>query len=135
LGRAHAALGAEGAFQRAAAEAERRLDAAGADPGPPWLYWFDEAELAAQTGQSLLDLGRPAEARPLLERALDLQDPAFLRDRSLYSARAAEAYALTGDIARARALGREAARLSRQCGSPRLADALDELKPHLDNRT
>ncbi|MFC4031402.1 hypothetical protein ACFO3J_07920 [Streptomyces polygonati] len=135
LGRAHAALGAEGAFRRAAAEAERRLEAAGKDPGPPWLYWFDRAELAAQNGQSLLDLGAADEAGPLLERALAQQDPAFLRDRSLYSARAAEARALTGDIDGARVLGREAARLSRQCGSPRLAAALDSLKACLDDRS
>jgi hypothetical protein len=132
LGRAHAALGAERAFRRAAAEAERQLDAAGADPGPPWLYWFDRAELVAQIGQSLLDLGLAAEAGPLLERALATQDPAFLRDRGLYSARAAEARALNGDLEGARTLGREAARLARQCDSHRLAAALDALKPHLD---
>ncbi|MDX6356753.1 MAG: hypothetical protein QOF98_3656, partial [Streptomyces sp.] len=132
LGRAHAALGAEGAFRRATAEAERQLDAAAADPGPPWLYWFDDAELAAQTGQSLLDLGLAYEARPLLEQALAMQDPAYRRDRALYSARTAEARALTGDLEAARALGREAAVLSRQCGSPRLTAALDALKLLLD---
>lgn len=134
LGRAHAALGADGAFRRAAAEAERRLDAAGGDPGPSWMYWFDAAELAAQTGQSLLDLGAAYEARPLLEQALATQDAAYIRDRSLYSARTAEARALTGDAEGARALCREAARLSRHCGSPRLADALDRVKARLDAR-
>jgi tetratricopeptide (TPR) repeat protein len=134
LGRAHAALGAEAAFRRAAAEAERQLEAAGADPGPPWLYWFDAAELAAQNGLCLLDLGAAPEAGPLLERALAQQDPAFLRDRSLYAARAAEARALTGDLEGARSLGREAAALSRHCGSPRLAAALDSLKRVLDAR-
>lgn len=132
LGRAHAALGAEASFRRATAEAERQLDAAGADPGPPWLYWLDAAELTAQTGLSLLDLGAPQEAGPLLERALAVQDPAFLRDRSLYAARAAKARALAGDVDGARSLGREAAALSRYCGSPRLAAALDALKEVLD---
>ncbi|HEY5834616.1 hypothetical protein [Streptomyces sp.] len=135
LARAHAALGADTAFLRAAAEAEHHLDAAEGDPGPPWLYWFDAAELAAQTGQSLLDLGEAYEARPLLEQALAMQDEAFVRDRSLYSVRAAEARALTGDVEGARVLGREAARLSRHCGSPRLADALDALKVCLDARS
>ncbi|WP_329139584.1 hypothetical protein OG552_33830 [Streptomyces sp. NBC_01476] len=134
LARAEAAVGSDGGFRRAAAEAERRLEAAGRDEAPQWLYWFDGAELAAQNGQSLLDLGQPAEARPLLERALATQSPTFLRDRSLYAARAAEARAVTDDIDGARVLGREAARLSRQCGSPRLAAALDALKPHLDLR-
>ncbi|WP_307795458.1 hypothetical protein [Actinacidiphila acididurans] len=134
LARAHAALGAEGAFRRAMAEAERRLEAARTDPGPPWLYWFDPAELTAQTGLALLDLGAAAEAAPLLEKALAAQDPAFLRDRSLYSVRAAQAHALTGDLDTALELGREASRLSRYCGSPRLADALDTLKEAVDAR-
>jgi tetratricopeptide (TPR) repeat protein len=128
------ALGADSAFRRAAGEAERQLDAARADPGPPWLYWLDTAELAAQCGQSLLDLGAAHEAGPLLEKALAEQDESFLRDRCLYSVRAAEARALTGDLEGARTLGREAARLSRHCGSPRLADALDSLKARLDAR-
>ncbi|WP_333769785.1 tetratricopeptide repeat protein [Streptomyces sp. IBSBF 2435] len=132
LARAHAAAGAEGACRRAEAEAERQLDAAGTDPGPPWLYWLGTAELTAQHGLCLLALGRAAEAAPLLDRALERLEPSFVRDRSLYSARAAEAHARTGDRDRAMELGREAARLSRHCGSPRLAAALDTLKGCLD---
>ncbi|MEV6006661.1 hypothetical protein AB0M29_07630 [Streptomyces sp. NPDC051976] len=134
LARAHAALGADGAFRRATAEAERQLDAAESDPGPPWLYWFDAAELAAQSGQSLLDLGHAHEARPLLEQALAMQDASYVRDRALYSARAATARALTADLDGARALAREAAALAGQCGSPRLSEALNTLKVHLDAR-
>jgi hypothetical protein len=131
LGRAHAALGAQGAFRRAAAEAEHQLDLAAGDPGPAWLYWFDEAELAAQSGLALLDLGQAYEARPLLEQALAVQDPAFVRDRALYSARAGQARAMTGDPEGARVLAREAAALSRICGTPRLTAALDALHTRL----
>jgi tetratricopeptide (TPR) repeat protein len=132
LSRAHAAIGADGPSRRAVAEAERQLDLAERESGPPWLYWFDTAELAAQTGQALLDLGHAHEARPLLEQALAMQDASYVRDRCLYSARAATARALTGDLEGARTLGREAARLSRHCGSPRIADTLDALKVRLD---
>ncbi|MFG1806692.1 hypothetical protein [Streptomyces sp. NPDC049040] len=132
LARAHAAAGAEGACRRAAAEAERQSAAADADPGPSWLYWLDAAELDAQRGLGLLALGRAAEAMPLLDGALERQEPSFVRDRSLYAARAAEAHARSGDRDGALALGREAARLSRHCGSPRLAAALDSLKACLD---
>ncbi|MEW1859630.1 hypothetical protein AB0399_04510 [Streptomyces sp. NPDC088194] len=131
LARAHAALGAEGAFRRAAAEAERRLDAAESESAPPWLYGFDTAELAAQQGLALLDLGLPYEARPLLEQALAMQDPCFVRDRALYSARTAQARALTGDHDAARSLARDAARLARHCTTPRLTQALDALTPLL----
>jgi tetratricopeptide (TPR) repeat protein len=131
LARAHAALGSEGAFRRAAAEAERRLDAAEHDPGPPWLYWFDTAELAAQQGLALLDLGLPHEARPLLEQALATQETSYVRERALYSARTAQARELTGDPDAARALARDAARLARHCPSPRLTEALDAIAPLL----
>ncbi|MEE4542322.1 hypothetical protein V2S66_10155 [Streptomyces sp. V4-01] len=131
LGRAHAAAGVLGPFRRAAAEAERQLDLARTDPGPAWLYWFDEAELAAQSGLALLDLGQAYEARPLLEQALAVQDPAFVRDRAVYSARAGQARAMTGDPEGARALAREAAALSRVCGTPRLTAALDALRSRL----
>jgi hypothetical protein len=131
LGRAHAAAGAEGPFRRAAAEAERQLDRSAGDPGPAWLYWLDGAELAAQSGQALLDLGQAAAARPLLEQALAVQDAAYVRDRALYSARAGLARAMTGDREGARALADDAADLARVCGTPRLAAALAALDLHL----
>lgn len=132
LARALASAGAEGPSRRAAAEAERQLDAAGGGGGPRWLYWLDAGELAAQRGLALLALGRPEEAAPLLDRALAALPPSFVRDRSLYAVHAAQAYAALGDRAEALRLGREAARLSRDCGSPRLAAALDRLKAQLD---
>lgn len=131
LGRAHAAAGAEGPFRRAAAEAERQLDRSAGDPGPAWLYWLDGAELAAQSGQALLDLGQAAAARPLLEQALSVQDAAYVRDRALYSARAGLARAMTGDREGARVLAHDAADLARVCGTPRLAAALAALDLHL----
>jgi tetratricopeptide (TPR) repeat protein len=131
LARAHAALGAEGAFRRAAAEAERQLAAAGSEPGPAWLYRMDHAELTAQTGLALLDLGLPHEARTRLDTALAAIDPARVRDRALYSARTAHAHALTGDQDGARTLAREAARLSRHCSSSNLRQALAPLAPFL----
>ncbi|WP_232792559.1 hypothetical protein [Actinacidiphila yeochonensis] len=131
LGRAHAALGAEGAFRRAAAEAERRLATAGGEPPPPWLSGLDAGELAVQRGLALLDLGLAAEARPLLELGLAVCDPARIRDRALYAARAARARALTGDPDGARSLAREAFRLSANCGSPHLTGVLEPLAPLL----
>lgn len=131
LGRAHAALGAEGAFRRAAAEAERRLATAGAEPSPSGPVWPDAGELAAQRGLALLDLGLAAEAYPLLERGLASCAPHRVRERALYSAAAARARALTGDDDAARPLAREAARLSRHCPSRWLAAALEPLAPLL----
>ncbi|MGV9767572.1 helix-turn-helix domain-containing protein [Micromonospora tulbaghiae] len=54
---------------RAAGQALAGADRAGTpEPGrePPWLYWLDADELAAMTGRTLVALGRPAAAVPLL---------------------------------------------------------------------
>jgi tetratricopeptide (TPR) repeat protein len=130
--RAHAGLGDEMACRSALDEAAQLLDAAGTDDDPSWLYWFDDAELAAQTGTALLDLGLAHEGRPELERALKLQNRAYLRDRAIYSARAASARFRTGDPDGGHELGQEALRLAQYCGSPRLTAALNALRPAED---
>jgi tetratricopeptide (TPR) repeat protein len=94
------------------------------DDGPSWLYWFDEAELVAQSGTALLRLGRAEEAVPLLERALAAQDPSYVRDRALYSARAACARMRAGDAGGAAFLAERAAHLGAQTCSPRPAAEL-----------
>jgi hypothetical protein len=44
---------------------------------PPWLYWLRPGDITAHAGDSLLRLGRPERAEPLLERGSD----AFAADR------------------------------------------------------
>jgi hypothetical protein len=126
--RAHAGLGAETECRRALDEARSFLDTVQADDGgageaaedgPSWLYWFDEAELVAQSGTALLRLGRAEEAAPLLERALAAQDPSYVRDRALYSARAACARMRAGDPGGASSFAERAAALGAQTCSPR----------------
>ncbi|MDX2646550.1 hypothetical protein PV341_23870 [Streptomyces sp. PA03-1a] len=129
--RAHAGLGEDAACRRSLEEAGRLLDTAPGDDDPSWIYWFDEAELCAQSGIALLDLGRAQEAAPLLEKALAIQDPLYRRDRTLYTARAALARARTGDLDTARALTEDAVDLARGCGSPRVAIAVEQARTTL----
>lgn len=133
--RAHAGLGEDTACRRSLEQAGRLLDTAPVDDDPSWIYWFDEAELCAQSGIALLDLGRVQEAAPLLEKALAIQDPLYRRDRTLYTARAALARARSGDLGTARTLTEDAVDLARDCGSPRVAIAVEQAratlpKPH-----
>ncbi|MEU4092200.1 hypothetical protein [Streptomyces sp. NPDC026673] len=129
--RAYAGLGEDTACRRALEDAGRLLDTAPGDDDPSWLYWFDEAELCAQSGVALLDLGRADEAAPLLEKALAIQDPRYRRDRTLYTARAALARARTGDLDTARVLTDAAVDLARDCGSPRVAIAVEQARTTL----
>lgn len=134
--RAQAGLGEDTACRRSLEEAGRLLDAARGDDDPSWIYWFDEAEWCAQSGIALLDLGRAEEAASLLEKALAIQDPLYRRDRTLYTARAALARARAGDLGTARSLAEDAVDLARDCGSPRVAIAVEQARtamPHISD--
>ncbi|HEY6424336.1 MAG TPA: hypothetical protein VIY28_14025 [Pseudonocardiaceae bacterium] len=93
--RAYAKAGDVVACGRALVDAERSLDAAATavtETEPDWLYYFDEAELAAQAASCWIDLRQPARARPLIDHALRSINPNYVRDRAIYHARSAEAY-------------------------------------------
>ncbi|MFC0529608.1 helix-turn-helix domain-containing protein [Phytohabitans kaempferiae] len=86
---AHTALG------QAATAAARR------DPAhdPSWLYWLDEAELAALTGRCLAALGRPLRAEPLLTAAV--RRTGQPRTTALYGAWLARVCLDLGEVERA----------------------------------
>lgn len=132
--RAHAALGDEIGCRRALADAERRFALADRYRDPPWIYWFDTAALAGETGLALLDLGLAGEARTALDQALGRLGPDQVRDRAVYAVGAAEAHILAGAPDRGAELADTAAALAVQCGSPRLAAALDEVRALLEER-
>jgi hypothetical protein len=67
---AAARTGARRDCEHTLAAAERAYDRHLPDTDPPWLYWFDDAELIAMTGRCYAALGRPRLAAPLLNAAL-----------------------------------------------------------------
>jgi Helix-turn-helix domain len=97
--RAHARGGDARACGLALHAAERALDRAG-DGGeePSWIYFFDAAELAAQSGACWVELGRPEQARPVLDAALAGLAPQYVRDRSIYLVRSAQAHLHSGEL-------------------------------------
>lgn len=91
--RAHAGAGDAAACGRALNDAESHLEAAtSAATEPGWIYFFDEAELAAQAGACWVGLRQPDRARPLIDAALHTIDTDYVRDRTIYHVRSAEAY-------------------------------------------
>lgn len=116
--RAHAKAGDVVACGRALCDAERSLDASTTDAvEPDWLYYFDEAELAAQAGSCWVDLRQPERARPLIDNALCSINPNYVRDRAIYHARSAETYLHANELAPACRELRTAADLARHTGS------------------
>jgi hypothetical protein len=67
--RAHAALNDEGAATRALHAAEQFFGQQSAEGAPNWAAHWGETLFAAFAGHCWLDLGKPAEARPLLVTA------------------------------------------------------------------
>src|SRR5206468_11358397 len=67
---AAARLGDRPGCQRALTAADRLYGRRDPEHDPDWLYWFDEAEVAAMTGRCFAALGRPRLAEPLLRAGL-----------------------------------------------------------------
>ncbi|MFE9652228.1 helix-turn-helix domain-containing protein [Micromonospora sp. NPDC006431] len=111
------------------------LDAAdrtgGPEPGrePPWLYWLDEAELAALTGRTLVALGRPGPAVPLLGPAARGRDRP--RRAAVYGGWLARGYLQLGEVAGACAVAGEALLDVVRSGSPRAVGQLTEVRGRL----
>lgn len=116
--RAAARAGDSAACDRALHRAEQLLASARGEE-PEWIYYFDRAELEAQAGACLLDLGRHAEADTVLTRALSDQNTGYARDRTIYLVRAARARTLGGHLDSACELAGQAAELARTSHSPR----------------
>src|SRR5207247_11344125 len=67
---AAARLGDRPGCQRALTAADRLYGRRDPEHDPDWLYWFDEAEVAAMTGRCFAPRGRPRLAEPLLRAGL-----------------------------------------------------------------
>ncbi|MEH0844139.1 hypothetical protein V6U81_17265, partial [Micromonospora sp. CPCC 205711] len=109
--------------------ARQALDAAGRTaltPGaePPWLYWLDDAELAAMTGRTLVALGRPGPAVPLLRPA---RRPGRPRNAAVYGGWLARGLLQLGEVEQACAVAGEALLDAVRTGSARAATPLAEL--------
>lgn len=118
--RAYAKAGDAASCGRALNEAERRLDAT--TPGttePDWIYFFDQAELDAQAAACWVDLRQPTKARPLIDNALNTMNPQYVRDRTIYQVRSAEAHLHADDLDLACDDLHTAADLAGQTGSVR----------------
>jgi hypothetical protein len=123
--RAYAKAGDATSCGRALNEAERHLDTTTpVTEEPDWIYYVDEAELAAQAAACWVDLRQPAKARPLFDNALSSMNPHYVRDRSVIYARSAEVHLHAADLELACNDLHLAADLASQTGSLRAIDII-----------
>jgi tetratricopeptide (TPR) repeat protein len=99
---------------------------------PGWIYYFDEAELAAQAGACRLALGQYNDAKLELDHALQIQQPTYTRDRTIYHLRLATTQLCLGEVEHACSLGRDACDLADGGGgSQRIAEEMRKFRSRL----
>ena len=97
--RALARLGDARACDRALAEAVREFERRTPEDDPAWIRYFDEAELAAEFGHCLRDLGRAADAAQYASRSVGTVDGAgFVRSDFFATMVLADAHLVAGDL-------------------------------------
>ena len=97
--RALARLGDARACDRALAEAVREFERRRPDDDPAWIRYFDEAELAAEFGHCLRDLGRASDAAQYASRSVGTADGAgFVRSDFFATMVLADAHLAAGDL-------------------------------------
>lgn len=62
------------------------------DPDPPWVYWLSTGEMEIIVGRCENAIGKPDRAQQRLSSALQLCDPRYAREYTLYTTWLAEAY-------------------------------------------
>jgi tetratricopeptide (TPR) repeat protein len=123
----HALLGDHKAAQNAYDMALESTEGPEMDPDLPWAGWFDHSYINVHRARSLSTLGEYRSATEQYAQVLDTLPPHYIRDRTVYTVRAAIAHAGNADVEHAASLGMEALAAGHSTGSGRLAQELREL--------
>ncbi|WP_232792509.1 helix-turn-helix transcriptional regulator [Actinacidiphila yeochonensis] len=127
--RAHAALGDRSACYRDLSQAEDALGVHAADPAPDWCAWMSPADLAVDSGQCLLDLGRTEEAHVRIIEGMALLPQARDKTRGIFLTYQAKGHLRSNDIEQALALTGESLDLATRIGAPRCVTLVRDLAP------
>jgi plasmid stabilization system protein ParE len=127
--RAHAALGERSACYRDLADAEAALAVESVDPAPGWCAWMGPADLAVDSGQCLLDLGRTGEAHARFAEGMALLPRARDKTRGIFLTYQAKGYLQSRDVEQALAVTGESLELAARIGAPRCVALVRGLAP------
>ena len=131
--RALARLGDARACDRALAEAVREFERRRPEDDPGWMRYFDEAELAAEFGHCLRDLGRAADAAQYASRSVAaVGEVGFARSDFFAAMVLADAYLAAGDLDQACATALHALAAGELIRSGRCVNYLREFRQHLE---
>ena len=130
--RALARLGDARGCDRALAEAVREFERRRPDDDPGWMRYFDEAELAAEFGHCLRDLGRAADAAQYAGRSVAaVSEVGFVRSDFFAAMVLADAYLGAGELEQGCATALRALTAGELIRSGRCVNYLREFRQHL----
>ncbi|MFJ3856151.1 XRE family transcriptional regulator [Streptomyces sp. NPDC090085] len=117
---------------RAIDNAARAMERSKPDDRPEWVSFYGPAELDGLSGVTLLRLGLPARAEAHAHRALARLNPAWYRNRALYTADLAMAQIRQGDVELGATTAAKAEELAAQApGSHRVRAQLTDVRNEL----
>ncbi|MEU7635022.1 helix-turn-helix transcriptional regulator [Streptomyces sp. NPDC039016] len=127
--RAYAALGDRSACYRDLSEADSSLAVEAADPAPGWCGWMSPADLAVDSGQCLLELGRTEEAHVRIAEGMALLPHARDKTRGIFLTYQAKGYLQSNDVEQALSVTSESLDLATRIGAPRCVALVRDLAP------
>ncbi|MFI6359411.1 helix-turn-helix transcriptional regulator [Streptomyces sp. NPDC050743] len=127
--RALAVLDERGRCRQALSRAEKWLDAPSYDPPPAWCSWMSHADLAADTGRCLADLGQLRRAHQLMDEGMGLLPATRSKTRSVFLAYQAETHLRAGDADIAAETATRAFDLATRINAPRCVTMIHDLEP------
>jgi len=122
------------ATRKAIRDAEGHYNRARPGGEPKWLDFYTEAELAADLGRCLSDVGEPEQAARHITHALDQYEPWRTRSRCFVRIDLAAAFLMGGDQEHAAACGRDAVHTATLVSSERTRDKLRTLQRRIRPR-
>ncbi|MEU1824096.1 helix-turn-helix transcriptional regulator [Streptomyces abikoensis] len=132
LARALAAQGERRATVRALGAAEHLLGKSSGEPVPAWCSWMSEADLAVDSGQSLLDLGEHRRAQQLIREGQALLPPSRDKTRGVFLTYQAQSHLDLGEPELAAAAAIQALDLAQRIGAPRCVELVRGLLPRFE---
>ncbi|GAA0924438.1 helix-turn-helix transcriptional regulator [Streptomyces thermoalcalitolerans] len=129
--RALAALDEGGQCLQALTAAEKALNSPSGDPPPEWCSWMSHADLAADSGRCLAELGQRRQAHRLMEEGIALLPTTRDKTRAIFRAYQAETYLQDGDPEIAAAAATLSLDLATRINAPRCVTMIRDLEPSL----
>ncbi|GAA2231266.1 helix-turn-helix transcriptional regulator [Streptomyces nogalater] len=129
--RALAALGEDGPCRLALTAAEKALQTPSCAPAPAWCSWMGMADLAADSGRCLADLGQRRQAHQLMDEGIALLPATRSKTRAVFLTYQAEAYLRDGEVEIAAETATRSLDLANRINAPRCVTMVRSLEPAL----